>query len=257
MTTQIETTTKTASQVSPDANKANIAAQDRALKAAILLTRENLTSAGKLAARTIARAEDSISKAGLSLLWACNREGEAYRAVSHDFDRDIAPVISAAMSEAYGSNKATQKTMRAYAKLFFLAGVHDIDTDETTQNKIVESFRDQLKAAGVIEGHGNDKAKRATRTSTANVEKPVASTDTAKPVASTDTSTPVASTDTSTPVVAPKLKPGKVYTDSDRRAAAFILTGSLDACPDVIAAFQTHRDQVLKFIHQLVASAKA
>src|SRR5574337_547218 len=143
-------TTKTASQVSPDANKANIAAQDRALKSAILMTRENLTAAAKLTKRTIARAEESISKAGLSLLWACKAEGEAYRSVAFDYGRDVAPVITAAMSEAYAS-QAVQKTMRAYAKLFFLAGVHDIDTEETTQNKIVESFRDQLKVAGSIE----------------------------------------------------------------------------------------------------------
>jgi hypothetical protein len=146
-----------------------------------------------------------------------------------------------------------QKTMRAYGKLFFLAGVHDIDTEETTQNKIVESFRDQLKAAGVIEEHGNDKGKRAPRPGTAKDDKPA----TTAPVVSTDTGKPVASTDTSAPVVAPKLKPGKVYTDADRRAAAFILSGSLDATVDIVKAFSEHREQVLKFLHQLVESAKA
>jgi len=254
MTSQIDTTAKTVSTVTPEANKAMIAAQDRALKGAIALTRENLTAAGKLCKRTIARAEDSITKAGLSLMWACKAEGEAYKAISFEYDKDVAPVVALAIAEAYES-KMVQKTMRAYGKLFFLAGVHDIDTDETTQNKIVESFRDQLKAAGIIEEHGNDKAKRATRTSTANVEK-------ARGQETVSPATPVAvpanaSAAPSEAIAAPKLKPGKVYTDGDRRAAAFILTGSLDACPDVVAAFATHRDQVLKFIHQLVASAKA
>jgi len=189
-------------------------------------------------------------------MWAFQREGEAYTAVTHDYDRDIAPIVSAAVSEAYGSNKASQKTMRAFAKLFFLAGVHGVDTEETTLNKIVESYREQLKAAGIVKEHGNDKAKRETRVSTANAPKPATTTG---PATTTESATsqstgPVSSTDAAE---APKYNPKKVYTDADRRSAAMILSGSPAAAHKIVKAFETHREQVLKFIEQLMASEAA
>lgn len=234
-----------------DENKSLIASQDRALKSALLLTKENLTAAGKLTARTIARAEDTISKAGLALMWRCKDEGEAYKAVSHDYDRDIAPIISAAMSEAYGSNKASQKTMRAYGKLFFLAGVHSLDTEETSMNKIVESFREQLNSAGLVPAEGKGKGGgRKPRPATAKDDS-VKATDA---VVTTDAVDPAVTTEPSIPAV---VKPGKAYTVEVRRNAALILSGTPALSDDIVTAFYCHRDQVLKFIRSLIESDRA
>lgn len=248
-----------------DLNKEQIAAQDRALKAAILLTRENLVAAAKLTARTIARAEDSIAKAGLALMWRFRDEGESFKATPCDYDRDIAPLTTMAIAEAYSaSTDASKKTWRAFAKIFFLAGVHSIDTDETTISKIVDSFRDQLKAANIIAEHGNDKAKRAPRPASVKDVRPTTATpSTGAATTESSTSTDTSSADTSSAdissaaPVAPKYSPKKVYTVEDRRNAAMILCGTPSATADIVAAFEQHREQVLKFIRQLVESAKA
>jgi hypothetical protein len=242
-----------------DENKKLIAQQDRALKSALLLTRENLVAAGKLTARTIARAEDTISKAGLALLWAINGEGKALMAVAHDYDRDIAPIVSTAMSEAYGSNKASQKTMRAYGKLFFLAGVHSLDTDETSMNKIVDSFRAQLKESGLVSEEGQGKGGgRKPRPATAKDDK-ASSTDTSSTATTESPLTATSSTDV--PVAEPSIpsvvKPGKAYTVEVRRNAALILSGTPALSADIVQAFEVHREQVLKFIRTLIESDKA
>ena len=214
------------------ANKARNKADDRNRKAQLMLTREALLDAGKATARTIARAQETISKAGLALMWAINGEGAALATVAHEYDKDIAPIIADTVAAAYpDSNGASQRTWRAYAKLFWLAGVHGIDSDQTTISKLTDDFRDQLKAKGVLEPHANDKAKetRAPRGAVAKGNPAPVAKGNPAPVA------PVA------PVNAPK-----VVTPADMQAAALLLTGNAVMAQQLVEAITLHRDQLAK-----------
>lgn len=223
--------------------KARNAADDRARKAALMLTRDTLVTAGKSTARTIARAQETISKAGLALMWQFNAEGAALSNVAHEYDKDIAPIAADTIAAAYpDATSASQRTWRSYAKLFWLAGVHGVESDATTISKLTDAFRDALKAQGVIEAHANDKPKE-TRQPRGKVEA-VNNTPAAKADA-----TPAAPNAPATVVV---FKPGKVYTDADFRQAALVLDGSTDFAPKIVKAFREHREQMHRFIESIL-----
>jgi hypothetical protein len=183
-------------------------------------------------------------------------EGGALADVVHDYDKDIAPITQAVIAEAYAaSSEGSKKTWRAYAKIFFLAGAHGIEpSDATGIAKIVETYRDLLKRDGVIAEHGNDKPKgRAPRPASNKPATPVApNTDTA-PQAN------VAPSDATLEKVInneapPRWRPGKAITEQDKKHAALILCGNPGAALKIIKAFDQHREQVLKYISQLIAS---
>ena len=220
------------------ANKARNAADDRARKAALMLAKETLVSAGKVTARTIARAEETIAKAGLSLMWQFRDEGAALATIAHDYEKDVAPITAETIAAAYpNATGASQRTWRAYAKLFFLAGVHGVSSDETTISKLTDAFRDELKARGIIDAHVKDKAKE-TRQPRGKVE--------------AQNNAPAATAPA--PATAPAFKPGKVYTESDYRAAALILDGSPAFADKIVRAFRDHRDQMHKAIESILSA---
>lgn len=244
----------------PTENKANIAAQDRAIRDRLLGTRASITAAAKLAGRAITAAEGKAVKAGIELLEAIYEEGEGWNGTPCDYDKDIAPIVALAMETAYQDTedkdkKGTRSTMRHNGKMFFLAGQYGFTTEDTKLNEMVVSYKEQLKAACVITEEGKGKGGgRKPRPSTVKDDKPSTATPTTIPVATTDAVDPTVTTEPSIPAV---VKPGKAYTVEVRRNAALILSGTPALSQDIVQAFEVHREQVLKFIRQLIETDKA
>ena len=265
MTTTKQTTVKSLADIAPAAapvantpalNKEMIAAQERALRDKLLGTRETLISAAKVTYRQIARAEKSIDEAKLGFFWQMRDEGKQYKNVVHDFEKDIAPIIALAVAEAYASNpESTRKTYRHNAKVFFLAGVHNVDVDFVKLNEIVDGLKTELKVKGFITEEGKGKGGgRKPRPATAKAETTATSSTDTSSTATTDAVDPNVTTEPSIPAV---VKPGKAYTVEVRRNAALILSGTPALSQDIVQACEVHRDQVLKFIRGLIESDKA
>jgi hypothetical protein len=239
----------------PDNNKAQIKQDDRALKAALLLTRENLITAGKRYASIEARARKTLANAALELMKSFYDEGTAYANVVFDYDKDLAPVTAIALETAHpDAEKGTLRTKRALAKVFFLAGAHGVESDANTINELAAAYRDQLKAHGVIDAHANDgKQTRQPRPGTAKDEAPATSLPATSEQASQDNVAPVATPQTSEDIEL-HWKPGKPVTDKERRVAALVLTGGPAAARKLVLAIETHREQLLKWIDTILAS---
>jgi hypothetical protein len=249
----------------PETNKAAIKAADRATQAAISLTRQNLIQAGKVTARTIARAQDTIAKAGLSLFWSFNAEGAQLANIQIDYEKDIAPITASVILEAYpDATKPMLATYRNKAKLFFLAGYRGVESEAITLNELCDVFRDELKKIGAIEAHGNDGSTgkgRKPRPGSAKDEKAAV-----EPTSSVSEYDGIAALGraalahregaqaNAAQVTTPTWAPGKTYSDKDRRNAALILSGTPAATVKIVKAFEVHREQIMKFIDQLIAS---